>query len=586
MENIKKNLSKSIIFLTKFLNNSIPLFHDKIISFMKFDFDKNQSIPQIKSHYEQNKIYINSFVNYTQSCNLITIIGHEILIVLDNNISTVNKNKDTLLKNIKLLLDSVKSLYNPLDVFNKYQLLGNIGNSKIKSISDIIDFVKLNEKSIENNYKSLSQSKEGKYDDIDEIISEPSTSINSSEFIESGALPLMTKGVSTVGKLLPFASSSYSSNDEYEKDTYEDEYEDEYYGDSEIIHGENENFLAGNSCKNQHKLNIIKLETAISKNDGSDNYRKVIIIPLFTKINEMQNPSILLNKMKINNSLKYSNKQLNSSLESLNKYLKSHAKKYIKSSNNKYINSDYTLKNSITKNECTFKIGKCEDIVNDIKDCITHLNNLDNTIIFLEICNEFKKLNSAKKESELQTYLNTTIQNINDLQSHENIYMRKITKQNIFSKCEDILVFNKELKQIIKNFIKNNDLKCKTSNKSKDLLDCISEQLNKNEKLIPKITEIENKFIEVSKSVISLCDTVNYFIKPGQTVTCIKHPMKIINTIFYTDLIYVINNKRFNNSKISKELNELKQKYPAYFKKMYNDNITKAKIDNIINMYV
>ena len=589
MENIKKNLSKSIIFLTKFLNNSIPLFHDKIINFMKFDFDKNQSIPQIKSHYEQNKLYINNFVNYTQSCNLITIIGHEILMDLDNTISTINKNKETILKNIKILLDSIKSLYNPLDIFNKYQLLGNIGNNKIKTISDIIDFVKLNEKNIENNYKSLSQTKEGKYEDIDEIISEPSV-ISSQFAVESGAIPLMVaKGVSTFGKILPFASSSYSS--------YDDDDEYEYYGDDEntidMIHGNNENFLVGNSCKRQHKLSFIKLETAIRNDDGSDNYKNVIIVPLFAKINELKNPSILLNKMKINDSLKYSNKQLKDALNSLKTYLKSHSKKYITSSNNKYINSDYTIKKSILKNECTFKIGKCEDIVNDIKDCIDDLNNLDHTIIFLEICSEFKKINSIKKESELQQYINITIENINDLQSHENIYMRKITKQNILSKCEAILIFNKELKQMIKNFIKNNEIKCNSFNNSNipketsnDLLECISDQLNKNEKLVPKIVEIENKFISTAKSVMSLCDTINYFIQPGQTVTCIKHPMKIINTIFYTDLIYVINNKRFKHDGISKELNKIKREYPAYFKKMYDENITKNKIDDVINIYV
>ncbi len=83
-----------------------------------------------------------------------------------------------------------------------------------------------------------------------------------------------------------------------------------------------------------------------------------------------------------------------------------------------------------------------------------------------------------------------------------------------------------------------------------------------------------------------LCDSINYFIKPGQIVTCIKFPMKIINTIFYNDLIHVINNKRFKSKKISKELNELKQKYPAYFKKMYDEKITKNKIDNIINNYI
>lgn len=564
MESVKKNLSKSIVYLTKFLNNTIPLFHDQIINYIKFDFGRNQSIPQIKSHYEQNKIYINNFLNYVQSCSLITIIGHEILVILEGN-KSITKNKDIILKQIKLLLDSIKSLYNPLDIFNKYQLLGKTKNSTIKSMTDIINFIKNNENIITNNSKSIS------------YIEDNNT--------EGGLAPIVAVGVkaaTALGTVLPFMPSN-------KKDDYDYDYDYDTYGNNEysIIEGKNEKFLAGNSCTNQHKIHIIKLESIVENNDNTDRFKNVILIPFYTKLNKLQEPTILLDKMKINKSLKYTNKQLKDTFTNLNKYINEHSKRYIKSNNKIYIDTDFTLKSSI-KNACVLKIGKCEDLLNDIMECIDNLNTLDNTIIFLNICDKFKILNNIKKVHNLNKYIKIIKDNIDDLQTHENIYMRKITKQNILKGCQVVLIKNKELKHNIKQFIEKNNLKCTNCDISntKQLLEFISDQLKQHEQLLPQLQLIENDFVQISQHIIKICDSINYFIKPGQTVTCIKHPMKIIDTIFYIDIINAINDKKFNDKVITDELSKLKKQYPAYFKSIYTKNLTKSKIDKIIDVYL
>lgn len=570
MNNITNSLHKHISFLSKFLVNNNQLLYNKITYFINFDFKRNSNINQIESHYAQLKIYINNFLNYLQSSNIIVIKGNEVLYLCSN----VKKNTIKIIKLLNIILDSIKSLYQPLEVFNKYQLLGNSSTNNIKSISDIIDFIKLNENGIKKNYDLLSKNIKNSTPENDTVY--------------GNGLPVIAL---KAARFIPF-NFIKKNDDEYDDDEYDDEYDggNEESNNHIIIRGGNEKYVTGNNCVKSHNVLLIKVVEAKRNYDNTDKYKNVIILPLFNEIKKLNDPQMQLNKMNINSSIIFANKKLKEVYSNFNKYIVNHQKQYILTKDNKYNIIDNKIDYEKIKSKCSFKIGKSENIINNIKELLNELNDIDNTILFLNICEEFNKIKKIKKTTEANEYIDIINTNIESLQSHGDIYIRKTYKIDIYNLCNDIINKKNKIQNLLTNFINKNkkDVEfSKTIDNIEEIFKEIETNLIYNEQLIPEINRLENEFIELSKLILKLCDNITFFIKPGQTLTCIKHCIKIINTIFYIDIISVINNTKLKNKNITEKLSIIKQNYPAYCIQLYkNNNITKDNINNIINLYV
>lgn len=570
MNNITNSLHKHISFLSKFLVNNNQLLYNKITYFINFDFKRNSNINQIESHYAQLKIYINNFLNYLQSSNIIVIKGNEVLYLCSN----VKKNTIKIIKLLNIILDSIKSLYQPLEVFNKYQLLGNSSTNNIKSISDIIDFIKLNENGIKKNYDLLSKNIKNSTPENDTVY--------------GNGLPVIAL---KAARFIPF-NFIKKNDDEYDDDEYDDEYDggNEESNNHIIIKGGNEKYITGNNCAKSHNILLIKVVEAKKNYDNTDKYKNVIILPLFNEIKKLNDPRMQLNKMNINNSIIFANKKLKEVYSNFNKYIVNHQKQYILTKDNKYNIIDNKIDYEKIKSKCSFKIGKSENIINNIKELLNELNEIDNTILFLNICEEFNKIKKIKKTTEANEYIDIINTNIESLQSHGNIYIRKTYKIDIYNLCNDIINKKNKIQNLLTNFINKNKKDVEFSkiiDNIEEIFKEIETNLIYNEQLIPEINRLENEFIDLSKLILKLCDNITFFIKPGQTLTCIKHCIKIINTIFYIDIISVINNTKLKNKNITEKLSIIKQNYPAYCIQLYkNNNITKDNINNIINLYV